>query len=260
MPPEPPAAQPSAAQPSAAQPSAAQPSAAQPPAFDAVILAGGQARRLGGADKPALTVGGVPLAAAVARAAVTAGARRVILVGPPRPALAAELPAPPGGLHTVREDPPGGGPVPALRAGLALVTAPLVAVLAADLPFLRAPHLHVLLRATARNGAGAVLEDDQGRAQWLAGAWVTAPLRAALGAYQGRALHPLLAPLAPALLTGQPAPGDPPPWLDCDTPADLAAAQAWMATSRLAPVDNEHDQSAERDYPANRPANREASS
>src|ERR1700722_3239487 len=99
----------------------AAPNSPDPLIFDAVILAGGQARRLGGADKPALTVGGIPLAAAVAQAAITAGPNRLILVGPPRPALTATVPAPPGGLRTVREDPPGGGPVPALRAGLAEV-------------------------------------------------------------------------------------------------------------------------------------------
>jgi molybdopterin-guanine dinucleotide biosynthesis protein A len=215
----------------------ADPVSADAPPFDAVILAGGQARRLGGADKPALTVGGIPLAAAVARAAVTAGAHRVILVGPPRPALTGAVPAPPGGLRTVREDPPGGGPVPALRAGLAEVTAPLVAVLAADLPFLRAAHLRALLQAAAHGGPGAVLTDDGARPQWLTGAWVAAPLRAALSPYQGSSLRALLAPLSPALVTCPPAPGEPPPWLDCDTPADLAAAQAWPAPPPA--VDNE---------------------
>ncbi|WP_438949006.1 NTP transferase domain-containing protein, partial [Streptomyces harbinensis] len=32
-----------------------------PPVFDAIVLAGGAARRLGGADKAAVTVGGRPL-------------------------------------------------------------------------------------------------------------------------------------------------------------------------------------------------------
>jgi molybdenum cofactor guanylyltransferase len=57
------------------------------PAFDAVILAGGQAKRLGGVDKPGLVVGRAPMAVSVTAAAVAAGARRVVLVGPARAAL-----------------------------------------------------------------------------------------------------------------------------------------------------------------------------
>ena len=85
------------------------------PEFDAIILAGGRGTRLGGADKPGLVVGAESMAAAVARAAVAAGARRVILVGPGRPDLAAIVP--PEALLLAREEPPGAGPVPALRAG-----------------------------------------------------------------------------------------------------------------------------------------------
>ncbi|WP_157431888.1 NTP transferase domain-containing protein, partial [Actinomadura hibisca] len=42
------------------------------PDFDAVVLAGGRARRLGGADKPAALVGGRPLIAWAADAAAGA--------------------------------------------------------------------------------------------------------------------------------------------------------------------------------------------
>ncbi|MGH3399963.1 MAG: NTP transferase domain-containing protein, partial [Streptosporangiaceae bacterium] len=62
------------------------------PDFDAIILAGGRGTRLGGADKPGLVVGTESMAAAVARAAVAAGARRVVLVGPGRADLAAIVP------------------------------------------------------------------------------------------------------------------------------------------------------------------------
>ncbi|MEU0572553.1 NTP transferase domain-containing protein, partial [Nonomuraea sp. NPDC005983] len=75
--------------------------------YDAVVLAGGEARRLGGADKPGLTVGGRTIAERVVSAVPDAA--RVVVVGPER--------ALPGVVFT-REDPPGGGPVPALRAGL----------------------------------------------------------------------------------------------------------------------------------------------
>lgn len=194
------------------------------PEFDAIILAGGRAERLGGADKPGLLVGDRSMAAAVAMAAVAAGARRVIMVGPDRPDLAGI--EPPDGLVRAREEPPGAGPVPALRAGLGQARAPWVAVLAADLPFLRASHLRAILDA-AGAARGALLADDTGRAQWLTGCWPAAGLRAALGRYAGTSLRGLLGPLDPVLVRWRPPAGEPPPWLDCDTPEALAAARAW---------------------------------
>jgi molybdenum cofactor guanylyltransferase len=225
------------------------------PEFDAVILAGGRAARLGGVDKPGLVVGSQTMAAAVTSAAAAAGARRAILVGPERPDLGQIAAALPGGLAVVREDPPGAGPVPALRAGLPEVRAPWVAVLAADLPFLRGGHIRALLAAALASAgeppgaAGAVMTDAAGRAQWLAGCWQSARLRSALLAYDGASLRGLLGPLHPVLLAAGTVPGSagpegtgtastgtastgtgaPPPWLDCDTPAELAAARTWFA-------------------------------
>lgn len=182
-----------------------------PPPYDAVILAGGRARRLGGVDKPGLLVGERPLIERVA--AAVAGAERLVVAGPWRPGIAAEF---------VREDPPGSGPVPALRAALPRVAAPWLALLAADLPYVTAGHVD-RLREAAYDGDGALFTDSGGRDQWLAGVWRTAALRTALAAYDGGSLRGLLGPLGPRRVT---APGDPPPWADCDTPADLAAARA----------------------------------
>jgi molybdopterin-guanine dinucleotide biosynthesis protein A len=179
-------------------------------AYDAVVLAGGGARRLHGADKPGLLVGGRPLVAWVG--AAVADAERLVLVGPERP----ELPR----AVTVREDPPGGGPVPALRAGLTLVRAPWVAVLAADLPFLRAEHVDEL-RREAYGRAGAVLVDADGRSQWLAGVWRTADLAGALAGHRGDSLRGLMDPLGPVRVA---APGGERPWYDCDTLSDVEAA------------------------------------
>ncbi len=209
------------------------------PEFDTVILAGGKAARMAGADKPGLAVGGVPMLASVALAAAAAGTRRLIVVGPERagPVRDALLRAGtglPGGLALVREEPPGGGPVRALRRGLAEVVSPWLALLAADLPFLTGPVLADLVGALAVT-AGAVLADDDGRPQWLAGAWRADVLRGAVADYQGSSLGGLLAPLEPRLASpaaGSPAGDNPearggmPPWLDCDTPEDLAAARA----------------------------------
>ena len=73
----------------------------------AVILAGGQGRRLGGRDKPALLVGGRTL---LDRALDAVSGVPVVVVGPPR--------ALPAGVFRVAEDPPGGGPAAAVAAGL----------------------------------------------------------------------------------------------------------------------------------------------
>jgi molybdopterin-guanine dinucleotide biosynthesis protein A len=205
--------------------------------FDLVVLAGGGARRLSGRDKPGLVIGGRPIIESVVAAGTGAGAERVIVVGPPRDGL--------DGVVFVREEPAGAGPVPALRRGLAEVRAPRMVLLAADLPFLRAGHVRALLAAasgprgsggTAPPGSsGAVLTDDGGREQWLAGAWQTSVLREALDGYRGQSLRGVLGPLGPVLLgpvllgTVLPGPGEtgagaPPPWLDCDTPEDVERA------------------------------------
>jgi molybdopterin-guanine dinucleotide biosynthesis protein A len=176
--------------------------------YDAVILAGGLARRLGGADKPGAIVHGRALVVWVAEA--VADAERIVVVGPERP----EVPR----AVAVREDPPGSGPIPALRAGLAEVGAPWLALLAADLPYLRASHV-ALLREAAR--PGAVLVDEGGREQWLAGFWRTEVLREALAGYSGSSMFGLLGPLQPVRVTA--AEGE--PWFDCDTPADLRRAR-----------------------------------
>ena len=80
-----------------------------PSSLTAIILAGGAAARLHGADKPALEVGGVPMLVSVARAAAAAGAERVIVVGPERAGCVARGLAEVAVGVTVRESPPGGG-------------------------------------------------------------------------------------------------------------------------------------------------------
>ncbi|MEZ0071108.1 molybdenum cofactor guanylyltransferase [Planotetraspora sp. GP83] len=188
--------------------------------YDAVILAGGRAQRLGGLDKPGALVGGTPLIERVAAAVLRA--RTLVVVGPRRSAVSPALLA--RAVFT-REDPPGGGPVPALRAGLAEVTAEWVVLLAADLPFLTAAHVSALMRAASPAAAGAVLVDDGGREQWLTGVWRSAVLAEALERYEGRSLHRLLGPLEPARVHLAPSGDEWPPWFDCDTMDDLGAAR-----------------------------------
>ncbi len=209
-------------------------------AFDAVVLAGGRGTRLGGTDKPALVVGARTLLGSVVSAVTAAGAARVVVVGPERPAALSPGtsgpgsggPLPGGGtrLSYAREEPPGGGPVAALRCGLGEVSATAVVLAAADLPFLGPAHVTRLLASLpGPAGPGVVLLDASGRPQWLVSSWPTAVLRGALDGYRGSSLRGLLGPLDPVLLPDETAAGEPPPWLDCDTIDDLRRARGWAA-------------------------------
>jgi molybdopterin-guanine dinucleotide biosynthesis protein A len=184
------------------------------PPFTAVVLAGGKAARLGGRAKPQLEVGGRTMLAAVL--AAVADADRRIVVGPPQPV--------PDGVVLVREEPPGGGPVTALRTGLAEVDTEIVAVLAGDLPFLTTELIDTL-RAALRGDAVLVV-DDGGRDQLLLALWRTPSLRRALGAAPGPApVRRLLTGMDVDRVRPAVEPGRPSPWLDCDTPTDLARAR-----------------------------------
>ena len=178
--------------------------------YDAVVLAGGSARRLGGIDKPSLDVGGRTLLDRVLDA--VSGAGTVVAVGPERRTRRP--------VTWTREEPAGGGPVAALAAGLAHVTVDTVVVVAGDLPFLTAAAVSALRDAVGSRD-GALLVDAAGRDQLLVGAWRRAALAAALppepaGARLGAMLHSL--DVARLSLPGE-------PWFDCDTDDDLTTAR-----------------------------------
>lgn len=182
------------------------------PPYDGLVLAGGRARRMSGADKPALVVDGRRLLD-VALDALTGAQRRVVVAG------AAELPP---GVALVSEDPLGGGPVAAISAGLAEVTAPMCVVLAADLPFVAAEHVTELVAAV--RGTGALAVDADGRDQPLLAAYDTAALRRALPTEpHGASMRQLLSQLPD--LERVRLSGDPSPWFDCDTEEDLERAR-----------------------------------
>jgi molybdopterin-guanine dinucleotide biosynthesis protein A len=171
-----------------------------------IVLAGGAARRLSGVDKPMLEIGGKPLLRHAIDA--LAAADPVVVVGPERAGLR--------GVRWTREDPPGGGPVAALAAGLAVLGEPgVVAVLAGDLPAVRMSTVDRLVAALG-DADGAVLVDADGRWQWLLGVWRTAPLRAALPPdpvnFPLRKVFGALDPVPVPELAGESA--------DIDTPVD----------------------------------------
>ncbi|MFE7317721.1 NTP transferase domain-containing protein [Streptomyces sp. NPDC057555] len=192
--------------------------------YDAIVLAGGAARRLGGADKPALPVGGRALLDRVLAACPDAAA--TVVVGPARPTARPVVQA--------LEDPPGGGPLAALDAGLRHTTAPMVLVLSADLPFLTSATVRDLLDAAAAGGTsscdGALLRDAEGRDQPLVAAYRSAPLRRALdrlrtahdGTLSGLPLRPLLSALALTRVPDTTSAAS----FDCDTWEDLGTARA----------------------------------
>ncbi|MFD3868996.1 NTP transferase domain-containing protein [Streptomyces sp. NPDC058623] len=185
--------------------------------YDAIVLAGGAARRLGGADKPGLRVGGRALLDRVLDACADAGT--TVVVGGRR---ATARP-----VRWARENPPGGGPVAALDAGLRATTAALVLVLSADLPFLDRDTVRALLAADGPDGA--LLRDPDGRDQPLVAAYRAEPLRREIallatehGTLNGLPLRVLTAELdlTPVTATAPLAS------FDCDTWEDLASARA----------------------------------
>jgi molybdopterin-guanine dinucleotide biosynthesis protein A len=120
-----------------------------------------------------------------------------------------------------REEPAGSGPVAAVTAGLSLVTAPVVLLLAGDLPFVSASVVDRLLGAIEADGA--MLVDDGGNDQYLCSAWTTSSLHAA--DLTTDRLGRLLGALDARRVSVRVPPGSPAPWMDCDTEHDLELAR-----------------------------------
>lgn len=193
--------------------------------FDGIVLAGGDARRLGGRDKAALVIGGVRL---LDRAvAALAEAKHVIVVGPHRRS--------PAGLEWTLESPSGTGPVAALAAGLERTDARTVAVLAVDLPFANRAVVSRLVSSIGSHD-GAALVDPSGTLQPLAAAYRPDALRRAvarLRSVEHASMNSLIAGLSLVRVRETMA------WRDCDTWDDVVAArralggedvlEAWIA-------------------------------
>jgi molybdopterin-guanine dinucleotide biosynthesis protein A len=186
--------------------------------FDAVILAGGRGRRMaggsGGTAKPLRRLAGWPMLDHVLLAA--SAASRQIVVGSSRIGI--------GEPVFCREEPAGSGPVAGLSAGLRHVQQPVVLLLAADLPFVAGAlgPLRALLAGEPGTDATALV-DPAGRVNYLAAAWRTGALYAALdrlGDPAGRPVRALYDSVAVRYLPDFDAWG-----ADCDTPQDLRLAE-----------------------------------
>lgn len=152
---------------------------APPTRFGAVVLAGGGAVRMDGADKAAVELDGTTLLERSLAALVSAD--EVVVVG-------GEVPTSRPVTFT-REEPPYGGPAAGLLAGLAgfPVLPDVVVALAVDMPRVTTSTVERLLVALDDAGPeidGSVLND--GRRQPLCAAYRTRALLTAAPAYDGR--------------------------------------------------------------------------
>lgn len=194
-------------------------------AWSVIVLTGGGSRRMGH-DKATLDVAGATLLDRTLDG-VPAGID-VVVAGPPVRVARA-------GVVFLQEEPPGGGPVAGVDAALAVVTAPVVVVLATDLPL-----VGTLPAGLVQALAGSVDDvspldavlaaDASGRPQQLCAAYRADALRQAIadnGPANGAAMHRVVARLRTSTLSavalrevrGETVEVDP-TW-DIDTPEDL---------------------------------------
>ena len=185
------------------------PVAPDPADVTVVVLAGGTSRRFGSDKLGARLHGSTVLATVVGSLPAS---WPVVVVGPEREC---------GRVVTwTREDPPGGGPLAGVAAGVLRVRTRLVAVVAGDMPY-GGPALERLvatLRAAPPEVGGAVATDESGFANPLLAAYRTSAVRAALPIPAANRPAKLLLAIAhlEVPVTG-------PAGRDVDTPADLEA-------------------------------------
>ena len=177
--------------------------------FDAVVLAGGGSTRFGGVDKALLVVDGISLLDRVLMA--TTGAQTTVVVGPER-AVCREV-------DWALEEPPAGGPVAGIVAGLARGQSPTVVVVSCDLPWLTKDAVRGLLEGLGEQD-GYGLRDSSGREQRLAAAYRRTALVAAveaIGDPRDQAVRRLFAGLELAWSEPTRAGDDVDSWADLET-------------------------------------------
>ncbi|RNL62073.1 molybdenum cofactor guanylyltransferase [Nocardioides marmoriginsengisoli] len=140
----------------------------------AVVLTGGSAVRLDGADKASIELGGLTLLEHALGALLDID--EVVVVGDPVPTTRP--------VTFTREDPRGGGPAAGVLAGLrAFARKPdVLVVLAVDMPLVTSSTVRRLTLGLEHDGA--VLIDDGQRVQYLCAAYRTAALLAVGPSYE----------------------------------------------------------------------------
>ena len=133
-----------------------------------VVLAGGGSTRFG-SDKLAAPMGGTTVLDHLL--ASLPADWPVVVVGAERPTVRT--------VTWVREDPPGGGPLAGVEAGLAAAGTELLVVVAGDMPYAGAAvaDLVGVLRAQPLGVAAVIAQDGSGHANPLLGVYRTAALR-----------------------------------------------------------------------------------
>ena len=188
----------------------------------AIIVGGGGGERLGGVSKPDLTLGGVRLIDRVCGVLVEACGAGCVAVVP------STVRVPEGVMRTL-EDPPSGGPLAGIDAGLRALGVDddvLVVVVSVDAPALLDPPL-----GPESEGRIAVGGDPEPFDQYLMGVYRAGALRrvideavAALGSVRGVGVRRVLRALALERVNV-----DADVCRDIDTPEDVAWWQAFLA-------------------------------
>ena len=196
----------------------------------AIVVGGGGGERLGGVSKPDLTLGGMRLIDRVCGSLLEACGAGCVAVVPPTVRV-------PEGVMRTLEDPPNGGPLAGIDAGLRALGVDddvLVVVASVD-----APGVAGLLPALLGSPLGADSEgriavggDPQPFDQYLMGVYRAGALRrvldeavAALGSVRGVGVRRVLRVLALERVSV-----DADVCRDIDTPEDVAWWQAFLAT------------------------------
>lgn len=144
----------------------------------AIVVGGGGGERLGGVSKADLMLGGVRLIDRVCGVLTEACAAGCVAVVPPSVRV-------PDGVARTLEDPPGGGPLAGIDAGLRALSVGddvLVVVVSVDAPGVGA-FLPALLEPALREGVeGRIVRggDPEPFDQYLMGVYRAAPLRRAI--------------------------------------------------------------------------------
>lgn len=184
--------------------------------WSAMILTGGQSTRFG-SDKSQALLGGQTLLSRLL--SDLPEKTEVIIVGP-------EFEHPSRNLKFVQENPVGGGPVAAVKAGLDLIGTEFVALIATDIPFAVQVISH-LSNSLDSAKDGLIPRDGEGVPQMLCALYRTSALGNALselGDPNGRSMRSLLALLQ--LTEVELPPNLKSSLLDIDTPAELQRAAA----------------------------------
>jgi molybdenum cofactor guanylyltransferase len=197
-----------------------------------IVLTGGGSTRMG-EHKPALEVGGRPI---ITRILDAVADLPVVVVG--------DAAGVPEDVPVVCEEPPGGGPVAGVAAGLAHLSSrygaepaaggrdlECVVLLAGDLPFVARTAVEALVAALEAHpdAETALAVDGQGQVNWLCAAWRASALRGRLAGLDqpaGTSMRRLNAGARQVQVRDEAG------WsVDVDTPADLDAARARAGTA-----------------------------